>query len=262
MRKKGYKPTKRYRLTFVSENTLNTLWTLRMSRTRAWLLGGLCVAAVGALVALLFGLTPLGSILPGYMRPEQRRSQIENGLRIDSLLERQQVQTAWIANLEAILTDNIVPTATPEAPEAIDDTLLTASAAERKFVEEWTERERFNLSVVAPATTSAMSFREPLSTVMRRDTVAGPALMLESTRSATVMSIYGGTVIDSHVDISSGGQVIIIQHPLEFVSRYDGLARSFVAPGQKVQPGAAIGLLGPDARLKLTVYRSGTPLIN
>lgn len=260
-RKQGYKPTKRYRLTFISENTLNTLWTLRLSRLRAWILGALCVAAIGALIALLFGLTPLGSILPGYMKPSERRSQIENALRLDSLAERQQVMNQWIDNLEAILTDSIAPAAIPEAIESVGDTLLAASDAERQFVNDWTERERFNLTQTAPAAASGINFRLPLATELRRDTIAGPALQIESTRNATVMAIQGGTVIDSHVDLSSGRHVVLIQHPMEFVSRYEGLGRSFVATGQPVQPGAAIGLLADEALLRLTLFRAGTPLI-
>ena len=260
-RNQGYKPTKRYRLTFISENTLNTLWTLRLSRLKAWLLGGLCVAAIGALIALLFGLTPLGSILPGYMKPSERRSQITNALRIDSLAERQQVIDQWVENLEAILTDSIAPAAISEISETVTDTLLAASEAERRFVSDWTERERFNLTQTTPAAASGINFRLPLATELHRDTLSGPSLQIESTRQATVMSIQGGTVVDAHVDIASGRHVILVQHPMDFVSRYEGLARSFVTTGQPIQPGAALGLLGDDARLRLTIYRAGMPLL-
>lgn len=254
MRKKGIKITRRYRLTFISENTLNTLWTLRLSRSRAWLLGALCVAAIGALLALLFGLTPLGSILPGYMKPSQRRVQIENGMRLDSLMERQEVQSAWIANIEAILTDSVTPERLADAPAEVDDTLLTASAREREFVEKWTERERYNLSAATPAATSAMSFREPLATILRSDTISDSTRRLQSTRRATVMAIYAGTVVDSHIDISNGRHTIIIQHPMDFVSRYEGLAHSFVSTGQRIQAGAAIGLLDDDGTMTLQVF--------
>ncbi len=260
-RNRAYKPTKRYRLTFVSENTLNTLWTLRLSRLKAWVLGGLCVAAIGALIALLFGLTPLGSILPGYLKPSERQSQINNALRLDSLAERQQVMTQWIDNLEAILTDSLHPAAIPTNPEPVTDALLAASEAEQKFVNDWTERERFNLTQTAPAAASGINLRLPLATELRRDTLAGPSLQIESTRGATVMAIQGGTVIDSHVDIASGRTVVLVQHPMDFVSRYEGLARSFVATGQPVSAGAALGLLGDDALLRLTIYRAGTPLL-
>lgn len=260
-RNQGYKPTKRYRLTFISENTLNTLWTLHLSRLKAWVLGGLCVAAIGALIALLFGLTPLGSILPGYLKPSERRSQIDNALRLDSLEERQQVMTQWIDNLEAILTDSIPSGAVVESSEAVNDTLIGASEAERKFVNDWTERERFNLTQTAPAAASGINFCLPLATELRRDTLAGPSLQIESTRGTTVMAIQGGTVIDSHVDIASGRHVILVQHPMDFVSRYEGLARSFVATGQPIAPGAALGLLGDDSRLRLTIYRAGKPLL-
>lgn len=260
-RNQGYKPTKRYRLTFVSENTLNTLWTLRLSRLKAWLLGGLCVAAIGALIALLFGLTPLGSILPGYMKPSQRRSQIENAIRLDSLAERQQVMSQWLGNLEAILSDSVALPAVSAELLTVTDTLLDASDVERQFVDEWTERERFNLTQTTPAAASGVNFRLPLATELRRDTIGGATLQIASTRGATVMATQGGMVIDSHVDIASGHQVVIVQHAMDFVSRYEGLGRSFVATGQAVQAGEALGLLGDDAVLRMTLYRAGTPLL-
>ena len=254
MRKKGIKIARRYRLTFVSENTLNTLWTLRLSRTRAWLLGALCLAAMAALLALLFGLTPLGSILPGYMKPSQRREQIENGMRLDSLMERQQVQSAWIENIEAILTDSVKPQPVGAAPDETDDTLMAATRREREFVEKWTERERYNLSATTPEAASAISFRPPLANILRSDTISASTRRLRSTRRATVMAIYGGTVVDSHVDIATGRHTIIVQHPMDFVSRYEGLAHSFVSTGQHIQAGAAIGLLDDDALLTLRVF--------
>ncbi len=260
MRKKGFKTTRRYRLTFVSENTLNSLWTLRMSRTRAWLFGAVCVAAVSALVALLLGLTPLGSILPGYMRPDQRRVQVANGLRLDSLIELQAVQTAWIGNVRAILTGEVDSVVPAENVPAVVDTLLSASAAERRFVDEWTERERYNLSVVTPVVASSMSFRAPVQTVLRRDSVGGTITRIESTRHATVSAIHSGTVLDAHLDVASGRWIVIMQHPNEFVSRYEGLKQCFVTMGQRLPTGGALGQLGSDGRLELMLWRSGLPL--
>lgn len=261
MARTGFKTRKRYRLTFVSENTLNTLWTLRLSRTRAWLLAALCMAAVGALVALLLGATPLGSILPGYMRPEQRRTSVENALRVDSLLERQSEQAAWLANVTAILAgreDSVSASGSETPVPESADTLLAASEAERRFVDAWTERERYNLSVVTPVVAQSMSFSAPVLSAMAVDSIGAGSVRISGPRRATVMSIHDATVLDAHLDVPSGQWVIILQHPNEFVSRYEGLASSFVAAGQRIKAGAALGLSADEGQISLRIWRNGS----
>lgn len=251
-----FKTRKKYRLTFVSENTLNTLWTLHLSRAKAWLLGGLCVAAIAALVMVLLGATPLGSILPGYMGKQQRRSAVESYLRVDSLAERQAEQTAWLDNVTAILAGTDSVAAEPDSePQQTADTLMAASEAERKFVDAWTERERFNISVLTPIAASAMTFQSPASTC----TVSDDGTLL-CPRRATVMAINDGTVIDVHPDPACGASVVMVQHANDFISRYEGLEQTFVAVGDKLNRGHALGLLGSDGRLTLAIWRNGSPV--
>ncbi len=71
---KKFKTRKRYRLVFVNDNTLNTVWTMHLTRAKVWGLSALCVAAIAALVVCVVVWSPASYLLPGYMRPEQRRS--------------------------------------------------------------------------------------------------------------------------------------------------------------------------------------------
>ncbi len=256
----GFKPIRRYRLTFACENTLSNLWTLRLSRARAWSLGLLAVAAIGALLTLLFWATPLGNLLPGYMKPEERTTTVNVSLRLDSLLEAQQAENAWLNNVLNIIggQEPIITPDTASAP-ASADTLLTASDAERRYVNTWLEQERFNLNVLTPVAASGMLFQSPVS-AMKIDSIAGPALLMQAAASAPVHAISEGTIIDTHLNPADGLWTILITHPNDFISRYDGLDALTVKPGQKVAAGHALGRLPRTGHLRLTLLRAGTPL--
>lgn len=256
----GFKPIRRYRLTFVCENTLSNLWTIRLSRTRAWLLGILAVLAICALLTLLFWATPLGNFLPGYMKPEERTTTVNVSLRLDSLLEARQAENAWLDNVLAIIGGE-EPTLAPDTASAPTsaDTLLTASDAERRFVDSWLERERFNLNVLTPAAASGMLFQSPVA-AMKIDSVAGPALLMQAPAAAAVHAISEGTIIDTHLNTSDGLWTVLITHPNDFISRYDGLDILAVKSGQKVASGHALGKLPRSGTLRLTLLRAGTPL--
>lgn len=255
-----YKSRKKYRLMFVNDNTFNTVWTMKLSRAKVWVLTAVCCAAIAALAVGIFVWSPLKNYLPGYIRPAEREQIVDNTLRIDSMLVKTDVNQQYIDNIMSILSgDGGVVTAPDFAPEDIADTLMVASEAERAFVADWMERERGNLSVLTPIAAEGMMFRLPApgATITDEST-------LQAARGATVTAIQDATVIDAHVDPLTGRHTIILQHSNDFLSTYSGLATRFVAPGQHVMAGHALGALGSDGKLRLSVWHQGarTPLRN
>lgn len=138
-----FKTRKQYRLTFANENTFNAVWTLRLSRAKVWTLTAVCVAAIAALVVVVVVWTPVSSLLPGYLKPSQRQTNVENVMRIDSLIEKTENQQLYIDNMIAIINAQ-ADTVTHDQTEVseIRDTLMTATENEREFVERWSERHR------------------------------------------------------------------------------------------------------------------------
>lgn len=252
------KTVKRYRLMFVSDNTLNTLWTLRLSRGRAWLLGLCSLSAVAALLFVLFWLTPLGQILPGYMKPSQRRSSVENLSRADSLLNVQRQQQLWTDNLLVIMQGGDTAAVADVKVEAVGDTLLAASERERRFVDEWTRRERFNLQVVAPVKASSMSFRPPLAVIERADSLDVGALRLWGAPGGIAVAPASGVVVAVRYDVASALATVIVQHEQGFLSRIDGLADVAVADGDMLSGGQVLGRMPHDApSVELRMWRDG-----
>lgn len=252
---KKMKITKRYRLTFVNDNTLNTVWTLRLSRARLWGLSALCVAAIIALIFCILVWSPVSYLLPGYMRPDQRRTTVDNTLRVDSLLNVARQQQLYTANLFAILSDADPDSAAATAPVSeITDTLMTATEAERAFVESWLEKERGNLSVLTPVLAEGMMFRPPvIGGVMQPD-----GTTFRAGAGSTVVAIQDGTVIDVRLDASTGRQALTLQHSNDFISVYSGLVDCSAAAGRSVRAGQALGRLGSEGELTLSVWRQGS----
>lgn len=254
--KKRLKTRRRYRLMFISENTLNTLWTLRMSRARMWGFAAVCAAAFIALIFCILVWSPVSYLLPGYMRPEQRRTTVDNTLRVDSLLRAADNQRLYVDNILAILSDNIPADTVAAAGVAAEvaDTLVEASEAERAFVQSWLEKERGNLSVLTPVVAEGMMFRPPLAGAVLDEDGA----TFRAAPRATVVAIQDAAVIDVRVDAASGTFAITLQHSNDFVSVCSGLVDAFVAPGRRVVAGQALGLLGSGGALELTVWHMGS----
>lgn len=236
----------RYRLTFVNENTFNNVWSLKLSRLKVWLLTATVIAGIVCIVATIMVATPLSSLLPGYMKPQERHEQIIAGLRIDSIAARMEINNAYIDNLAAILNDDIAldsAALTDKATRPISpDSLLPTSERERNFVKQWEERERYNLSVLTPLAAESMIFHRPVATAVS-DTLINRKLQLTVPRRATVQSLHAGTVIDVSWSTAER-QTIVIQFPNGFTARYSGLDDTSVNRGDKVAGGQAIGIAG------------------
>ena len=91
-----FKTTKRYRLTFVNENTFNAVWTIKLSRAKVWFLSLVTVAAITALILWMILATPMSNLLPGYLLPSQRAQHINNTLRVDSLSRLTEINLSLI----------------------------------------------------------------------------------------------------------------------------------------------------------------------
>ncbi|MDE6314894.1 MAG: peptidoglycan DD-metalloendopeptidase family protein [Muribaculaceae bacterium] len=258
-----FKTRKKYRLTFINENTFNAVWSVRLSRVKVWVLSALTVAAIAALILLLTLATPLSSLLPGYLKPAQRAENINNVIKVDSLAEVLALNSAYLSNIASILDGTVEPDSfrRADAP-AVDDTLVAASAAERAFVDKWNARERYNLSALAPvAAGGGMAFHAPVGhfaadTLMVRGGVS--SLRVVPARGAAVTAVASGTVTDVRFD-DLQGYVVTMQHPDNVVSVVGGLSDVSVAAGVKLLSGQSMGRT--DGRdLFLIIWLDGTSI--
>ncbi len=265
-----FKTPKRFRLSFLNENTFNEVWTIKMSQTRVILAIIAIVVALLCIISTIIVATPIRTLLPGYLKGSQRQEYVINSLRIDSLFTQVDITNSYIANLTDILTDNVdtlaITTPTNATQQIIPvDSIMGASEKEKQFVRQFEEKEKFNLSVLSPIIAEGMAFYTPVKgAIVSTAENAQIGITLISPYTTPISSIYNGTVIDSYY-LSATGNTIIIQHPNDFISKYSGLSETFVNKGDKVKTSDRIGLIingqqNNKRLLHFELWHNGTPL--
>lgn len=260
-----------YRLSIEDEGTLETIATYTASPLR-WLLRGILVfsgiMALGALVAFL---TPLRQLLPGYMKESERTATQIQLLRLDSLRQAYETNALFISNLREVLDPKLKNPDTLVLSELtlpiLSDSLLIPSVEETRFVALIKEKEKYNVSVLAPLAAESMMFN-PLNdeSIVTATSRTSPKAEIIMARNAPVAAIADGTVISVSQSLREGGAIVLIQHPKGFLSRCSRLGQVLVEAGDIVTGGQVIALTNRgNARngetVNLEIWHNGNPLI-
>lgn len=262
-----YKSPKRFRLTFINENTFSEVWTVKMTQTRVVLLIVAIAISIACIMATLIAFTPIRTLLPGYLKTSQRQENIINSMRIDSLTTQVDINNAYLLNITDILTDNVksedITVPNDSALKVIPvDSIMVASSAERQFIQQFEADEQYNLSVLAPLVAEGMLFYAPVSGASIDDrSVNEMSLSLIVPALSSVSAVYAGTVIDAYSDAIKGN-VIIVQHPNDFLSKYVGVGEILCHVGAKVVAGQRIGIISRNTqpRFAFELWHKGTAL--
>ena len=75
----------KYKLSFINENTLEEVWSFRLSQLSAFASLILFALLLIGFTAVVIIKTPIRNYLPGYLDVEVRKEIIQNALRADSL---------------------------------------------------------------------------------------------------------------------------------------------------------------------------------
>ncbi len=260
-----------YRVILENESRLENVrsWRLTPLRLILYIAGALAVALL--LAGTLICVTPIRNILPGYMKDTERAATVENLLRLDSLNEAFGKNKAFLNNLLTVLDTDREPSdsldATRPASRLTSDSLLPASREEEKFVRMMQERERYNISVIAPLASEGMIFypvsKESIFLAETRNSFE-PAIALAE--GQPVGSVADGLVISVIPGgLREEGYTVIIQHGKGFLSSYSRLSLPTVEPGEWVEGGQTIAIQqnGQGIRsavVKLKMWHNGTPL--
>lgn len=260
----------RYRLQLVDESRLATVWSFSGRRRRFVLWGAAIFLIITIGGAALLGVTPLRTLLPGYLRRDQRAEMTTMALTIDSLHRTADVNNLYLNNMFAILNDEIDTDSLTQAYEDSIahlqlpvDSLLTASEAEIEFVRRHEQQGRFNVSVLSPVAAEGMVFTSPVSSIITSASDPSGKVTILPTHRQAVTSIYRGTVIDTHFTPGEG-YTVLVQHPNDFISRLSGLESIMVSQGERVNTGSALGMTAsPDDAsnpISLEMWYNGSSL--
>ena len=264
------KRKRQYRIKIEDEAYLRTVSDIRMSGAGLTLI---IIAAV--LISLLVSggiimTTPLRTLLPGYLKQSQRSANEENLLRLDSLQEVYEQKQAYIDNYLRVIDDTRQPSdsSSMAAMETLapEDSLMTATDLERRFVNTMEEREKFNISVLAPLAADGVGFRpiddRGIFTADSRDSEAGTVLLPPG---ADIKSVADGVVLGVYYSADERGFTVLTQHKRGFVTSVSHAGRPAVGTGDEILAGQAIASgPTPDAKGRRSVtvrmWHNGLPI--
>lgn len=266
------KTRSRFRLTIEDEGRLEKIADFSTTGPK-WL----AILAVGLIFIMLIGailvfLTPARRLLPGYLKASERSATEIQLMRLDSIRTAYETNAAYIENLRFVLNPSLPEKDTLSSALQYhvvlpSDSLLPTSPEEIRFSAMMRDRDKFNVSVVAPLAAESMMFTPVNETSIvshgtRRDHKAEIILAA----GATIASIADGTVISVSQSVRNGGSIVIIQHPKGFLSRLSRLGTVIVEPGDIVSGGQIIafsnrGNAQKGEHINLEMWYNGNPLI-
>lgn len=262
------KDRRRYILSLEDEAYQRTRFSFRFRPLYLYLAVALAVLALLLLAALLLVVSPLNRILPDYLTDSQRLASQQAIMRVDSLNQVLAQNQAWLQNFQK-LTD-IGRQAADSAMYARDpdeynpDSIPDASPLERRFVTALEERERFNISVLAPLDADGMIF-VPVASRAYFDAAArlsqNPTVLLPM--DGPVQAIADGTVLA--VFHNASGHNVMVQHARGFVSGYSHLGVPMVVAGDAVSAGQPLASAPPPDRhaarwIMIRIWHNGSAL--
>jgi murein DD-endopeptidase MepM/ murein hydrolase activator NlpD len=244
-----------YRLSFLNENTLEEVFSFRLSRLTGFITIFILVVFLITLTAVVIIRTPIRNYLPGYLPTEVRQEVIDNALKVDSMENALQIQAKYLNNIRAILNGTIEIDEIHQIDSLPDNSNidLGKSKTTADFVRNYEDEEKYNLDEFSSANTSSQkpAFYKPVRGMLSSEFNIQKkhyGVDVAATPKEPVMATMKGTVIFTGFDPDTG-YVMQIQHADGFVSIYKHNAQLLKVQGEEVKAGEAIALAGNTGTL-------------
>ncbi|MCM1505059.1 MAG: M23 family metallopeptidase [Muribaculum sp.] len=247
-KKHPLRTARRFRLSFINDNTFNEIWTIRMSQKKVVALAALLIVAFGSTIAMLIVFTPIKTFLPGYLKQSQRQENIVNSMRVDSMMTQLRITQSYTDNLRRILKDDPASETDLNSVENLPaslDSLTPSSDAEKEFVKQYDKENRYNVNILSSITPEGLSLHNPVpqgTLATSSDNTGYGELRIIAPDKSPVLSALGGTVIDTYYS-PTRQNTVIVQHSDGLISKYTGMPTVFVSVGSKVEKGSPLGLM-------------------
>ena len=193
--------------------------------------------------------TPVGSLLPGYVSQVTKDKFVSNSLRVDSLMNEVRKQDIYLANIRAIMSGEITDDSIKNSllPVSSDSISIETTELEAKFMKEWEERERYNLTSQAASVTALQEINlfRPIQGRIEKDydpSNGHYGIDIAEAAGESIVAIYDGTVVFSDYT-ANDGFTIVVQHRENLISVYRNCYRLLKKVGDKVYGGEVIATL-------------------
>lgn len=246
----------KYKLSFINENTLEEVWSFRLSQLSVFISLGVFAFSLVAFTAFIIIMTPIRNYLPGYLDVEVRKEIVQNALRADSLERMIEIQNLYLKNVTGIISGTIELDSIREIDSLarVDaDFEIPRSPEEEEYVKNFEQEEKYNLTVlnINPLPMDGLFFYKPVNGVISSHYQADIhhfGVDIAAASKESVLATLDGTVMYAGYDPNQGN-VIQLQHKNGFVSVYKHNELLLKEPGEQVVAGEAIALVGNTEKL-------------
>lgn len=246
----------KYKLSFINENTLEEVWSFRLSQLSVFISLGVFAFSLVAFTAFIIIMTPIRNYLPGYLDVEVRKEIVQNALRADSLERMIEIQNLYLKNVTGIISGTIELDSIREIDSLarVDaDFEIPRSPEEEEYVKNFEQEEKYNLTVLNtnPLPVDGLFFYKPVNGVISSHYQADIhhfGVDIAAASKESVLATLDGTVMYAGYDPNQGN-VIQLQHKNGFVSVYKHNELLLKEPGEQVVAGEAIALVGNTGKL-------------
>lgn len=246
----------KYKLSFINENTLEEVWSFRLSQLSVFISLGVFAFSLVAFTAFIIIMTPIRNYLPGYLDVEVRKEIVQNALRADSLERMIEIQNLYLKNVTGIISGTIELDSIREIDSLarVDaDFEIPRSPEEEEYVKNFEQEEKYNLTVLNtnPLPMDGLFFYKPINGVISSHYQADIhhfGVDIAAASKESVLATLDGTVMYAGYDPNQGN-VIQLQHKNGFVSVYKHNELLLKEPGEQVVAGEAIALVGNTGKL-------------
>lgn len=246
----------KYKLTFINEDTLEEVWTFRLSQLSAFAVLLVFAFALVSVTAFIIIKTPIRNYLPGYLDVEVRKEIVQNALRTDSLERMLEIQHVYLENVARIIGGE-VPLDSIRRIDSLArvdaDFEIPRGEAEQAFVAQYEEEEKYSLTALNPnpVFTEQAFLYKPVDGVVSshyQTDIRHFGVDIAASPSESVLATLDGTVVYAGYD-PQHGNVIQLQHRNGLVSIYKHNEALLKEPGDHVVAGEAIALVGNTGTL-------------
>ena len=246
----------KYKLSFFNENTLEEVWSFRLSQLSALLSVALFAIFLVSVTAFIIIKTPIRNYLPGYLDVEVRKEIVQNALRADSLERMIEIQSLYLNNVMGIISGTIELDSIRQIDSLARhdaDFQIPRGSHEEAFVNRFAEEEKYNLTVLNPESVpvDAVFFYKPVNgqvTSHYEVDIRHFGVDIAAAERESVLATLDGRVVFTGFD-PNWGNVIQVQHKNGFLSVYKHNERLLKETGDRVSAGEAIALVGSTGAL-------------
>jgi len=258
-KKKLYKKLRnKYRLVILNDSTFEEKVSLRLSPLNVFTIIGSFALLWTLVVAMTIVFTPIREYIPGYTDVDLRSDVISLTFKSDSMERELSQRFLYLQNINRILKGEPIP---PENELPIDSSryygeISTSKTPADSLLRAYVENEdQFNLSVSADGIANAgirnFTFFAPVNGTVTSEFEMEQnhfGIDVVAPENEAIKSCLNGTVVFAEWTVETG-YVIQVQHKNNLLSVYKHNAVLLKKPGDYVNAGEAIAIIGNSGEL-------------